>query len=82
MASLEIVDYLVAAGFTDKQSRAMAQAIDMAAQKQRAELATKADLYAVKADLHRTILHAVYALGGMMVTVAIAAVTIAVMVLR
>ena len=75
MASLEIVDYLVAAGFTDKQSRAMAQAIDMAAQKQRAELATKADLYAVKADL-------LFKLGGMMVTVAIAAVTIAVMVLR
>ena len=107
MASLEIVDHLIAAGFTDKQARATTQSMERVAQEEIAELttelATKADLYAVKADLqamktdiqavktdmyamkadlHRTILNAVYALGGMMVTVAIAAVTIAVMVLR
>ena len=93
MASLEIVDDLIAAGFTDKQARATTRAMKRVAREESAELATKADLqavkqemktdmYAMKADLHRTILNAVYALGGMMVTVAIAAVTIAVMLLR
>ena len=86
MASLEIVDDLIAAGFTDKQARATTRAMKRIAQEESAELATKADLQAVKQelkiDMYAMKADLLFKLGGMMVTVAIAAVTIAVMLLR